>query len=411
MYTSKLVSRLSACLLRNNGSLLKSNRISASHSSFQHLFSSLPDIATSSNRFIEVQPPSLDGKVLRLSHVWLRDHCRCPECFNSITSQRNLDILKLDDNVEVKSYNLNGETVEIQWSDGHRSSFELSWLLQNTYEGKLLTKKDPQNFLWDRSLVENLQLTPIIQNQLEDINVLTEVFRRVIKYGFAKIEQVPPTVEGTQRVCEQITRLSNTFFGSLWENGTSFDHKDTGYLNGYLEAHNDTTYFTEAQGLLVFHCTQYSGTGGESLLVDGFHAAKQLKLVNPEAYEYLSNTVFHSEYIEPGEHFKALGPILRHDPINHQLEQIRFNMLDRAPLSSIPQTQTEQYYRHLKALASIIRNEENEYWFRLTPGTVLIFDNWRLLHGRAGYEGRRVLNGCYFSRSEFMSRARHLKVV
>jgi len=146
-------------------------------------------------------------------------------------------------------------------------------------------------------------------------------------------------------------------------------------------------------------------------LVDGFHAAKQLKLVNPEAYEYLSNTVFHSEYIEPGEHFKALGPILRHDPINHQLEQIRFNMLDRAPLSSIPQTQTEQYYRHLKALASIIRNEENEYWFRLTPGTVLIFDNWRLLHGRAGYEGRRVLNGCYFSRSEFMSRARHLKVV
>lgn len=96
--------------------------------------------------------------------------------------------------------------------------------------------------------MENLQLTPIIQNQLEDINVLTEVFRRVIKYGFAKIEQVPPTVEGTQRVCEQITRLSNTFFGSLWENGTSFDHKDTGYLNGYLEAHNDTTYFTEAQG-------------------------------------------------------------------------------------------------------------------------------------------------------------------
>ena len=40
--------------------------------------------------------------------------CRCSECYNSVTSQRNLDILKLDNKAEVKSYNLNGETLEIQ---------------------------------------------------------------------------------------------------------------------------------------------------------------------------------------------------------------------------------------------------------------------------------------------------------
>ena len=96
--------------------------------------------------------------------------------------------------------------------------------------------------------MEKLKLTPIFNDEMQDENVLKEVFRRVVKYGFAKIERVPPTVEGTQRVCQQITRLSNTFFGSLWENGTHFDHKDTGYLNGFLEAHNDNTYFTEAQG-------------------------------------------------------------------------------------------------------------------------------------------------------------------
>jgi len=411
MSTLKLASRISARLLRNDASFLKPMHISPIQINSQHLFSSVSDVPTGSSRFLKIQSPSLDGNVLNLSRIWLRDHCRCPECYNSVTCQRNLDILKLTDNVEVKCHNLDGETLDIQWSDGHKSSFALSWLLENTYEGKMLTKQDSQHMLWDRSLVENLQLSPIVQDQLKDESVLAEVFRRVVKYGFAKIEQVPPTVEGTQRVCEQITRLSNTFFGSLWENGTSFDHKDTGYLNGYLEAHNDTTYFTEAQGILVFHTTQFTGTGGESLLVDGFNAAKQLKQLNPEAYQYLSNTPYHSEYIEPGEHFKAVGPVLRHDPVNRQLEQIRFNMLDRAPLSSIPQTDVERYYEHMKCLASIVRSEENEYWFRLTPGTVLVFDNWRLLHGRAGFNGKRVLNGCYFSRSEFMSRARHLKVV
>ena len=54
---------------------------------------------------------------------------RCPECFNSITSQRNLDILKLDDNVEVKSYNRNGETVEIQCE---LEIFRLSYLITIT---------------------------------------------------------------------------------------------------------------------------------------------------------------------------------------------------------------------------------------------------------------------------------------
>lgn len=86
-------------------------------------------------------------------------------------------------------------------------------------------------------------------------------------------------------------------------------------------------------------------------------------------------------------------------------------MLDRAPLSSIPQSEVGTYYRHMKTMAKLMRRKENEYWFRLTPGTVLIIDNWRLLHGRAGYNGKRVLQGCYYNRSDFMSKARHHGII
>jgi alpha-ketoglutarate-dependent taurine dioxygenase len=86
-------------------------------------------------------------------------------------------------------------------------------------------------------------------------------------------------------------------------------------------------------------------------------------------------------------------------------------MLDRAPLSNIPQSHVGTFYRHLKTMAMLVKKKENEYQFRLSPGTVMIIDNWRLLHGRGSYRGERVLKGCYYSRSDFMSKARHYGII
>ena len=89
----------------------------------------------------------------------------------------------------------------------------------------------------------------------------------------------------------------------------------------------------------------------------------------------------------------------------------RFNMLDRAPLSNIPQLDVGTFYRHLRTMAMLVKKKENEYQFHLSPGTVMIIDNWRLLHGRGSYRGERVLKGCYYSRSDFMSKARHYGII
>lgn len=51
--------------------------------------------------------------------------------------------------------------------------------------------------------------------------------------------------------------------------------------------------------------------------------AKQLKQLDPSAYDYLSKVNIEAEYIEPGEHFSSWGTIFRHNPVTHVLEQIR----------------------------------------------------------------------------------------
>lgn len=52
------------------------------------------------------------------------------------------------------------------------------------------------------------------------------------------------------------------------------------------------------------------------------------------------------------------------------------------------------------------------YWKHcLQPGTVVIYNNWRILHGRTSFTGKRFFGGCYVSMTEFLSKARILKLI
>lgn len=86
-------------------------------------------------------------------------------------------------------------------------------------------------------------------------------------------------------------------------------------------------------------------------------------------------------------------------------------MNNRSSFHKMPQEESVQFYKHYKALATEIQREENEWRFILEPGTVCIFDNWRLLNGRTEYSGRRQTVGCYVARTEFHSVARRYGMI
>ena len=86
----------------------------------------------------------------------------------------------------------------------------------------------------------------------------------------------------------------------------------------------------------------------------------------------------------------------------------RFNPYDRAPLNTVPPTDIAQFYCSYTALQGIIRRQESEFWIKLKPGMVLLVDNWRVMHGRSGFTGKRVICGCYLPRDDWMSRIRAL---
>lgn len=59
-----------------------------------------------------------------------------------------------------------------------------------------------------------------------------------------------------------------------------------------------------------------------------------------------------------------------------------------------------QAYGHFYRLAN---DPVRQLRLKLAPGTVLVLDNWRVLHGRQPFSGRRVLCGAYHDRQDFES--------
>lgn len=167
---------------------------------------------------------------------------------------------------------------------------------------------------------------------------------------------------------------------------------------------------------LLYHV---DGSGGKSLLVDGFRAAMQLKSEAPEAYETLSRVLVPSHAsgndgvsIQP----VAPNPVLSHHPVTGELIQVRWNNDDRATMSRGNDFKDlEDWYDAARRWSNILVREESEHWEQLQPGRSIsesyslslisfqltpfpVFDNWRALHGRSAFTGSRRLCGGY---SEF----------
>jgi len=56
----------------------------------------------------------------------------------------------------------------------------------------------------------------------------------------------------------------------------------------------------------------------------------------------------------------------------------------------------------------ILRSPEFEIRVQLVPGKPIIFDNWRMLHGRTAFTGKRRVCGGYIGMDDFMARWRML---
>ncbi|KAL4794190.1 P-loop containing nucleoside triphosphate hydrolase protein [Aspergillus venezuelensis] len=237
---------------------------------------------------------------------------------------------------------------------------------------------------------------------------------KIHEYGFCFVEDVPLTPEATEALLKRIAFIRHTHYGGFWDFTADMTYKDTAYTSEALGAHTDNTYFTDPARLQLFHLLSHEGgDGGSSLLVDGFKAAWALAREDWTHAQILNSIPqpFHSSgnddvCITPAKEFPVFND---HEDAYGWLHQIRWNNYDRAPKSNWTLRQQEMWYKAAEHFDRIIHRPEMEIWTQLEPGTALIFDNWRMLHGRSAFTGKRRMCGGYINNDDFLSRLRLLK--
>jgi gamma-butyrobetaine dioxygenase len=145
----------------------------------------------------------------------------------------------------------------------------------------------------------------------------------------------------------------------------------------------------------LLHCLANAVDGGESGLVDGFHAAALLRAENPAAYDILTRTPVTFRFSDRDSELVTTQPMIGLDP-NGRIREIRFNNRSMQPMRLAPE-ETVAFYAAYRRFAEIVNRPELMVTFRLGPGDCVVFDNTRLLHARTGFAdtGDRHLQGCY----------------
>ncbi|KAI5620246.1 trimethyllysine dioxygenase, mitochondrial, partial [Silurus asotus] len=352
------------------------------------------------------------GLVMHFNYVWLRDHCRSASCYNSKTNQRNLDTGSIDLNIRPTKTRVDEENLFLTWPDGHATRYNLAWLAKNSYEGQKWSAKQPR-ILWNSEIYTNAKVPPVSWEKFMSCDEELKTFlNNFLLYGIAFVEDVPATIDATETVSKRVSVIRETMYGRMWSFTSDFSRGDTAYTKLALDRHTDTSYFQEPCGIQVFHCLRHEGTGGRTLLVDGFNSANKVLEQSPENFELLSQVPIKHEFIEnTGDyqnHMIGIGPVVNVFPWNNDVYMIRYNNYDRAVINTVPHNVTQRWYVAHRQLTDELRKPENELWVKLKPGKVLFIDNWRVLHGRESFTGLRQLCGCYLTRDDVLNTARAL---
>ena len=351
----------------------------------------------------------------RIPNVWLRDNCQCGTCMHGDTRQRLVDSFGIPAGIGMETYEIEGEEegdggrrLKVTWEDGHESSYPFSLLRQTlkTEAAKVVQRLGlvPLS-LWDKGVAAE---PPIVDYKGVMSGEMAGLLKHLREYGFCYVDGTPfEDPQDTKALLEKIAFIRETHYGGFYDFTADLASKDTAYTNIALEAHTDTTYFSDPAGLQAFHLLSHTdGEGGASLLVDGFKVAEELLKTDKQAYGILATVNVHGHAsgndgisIQPYRGF----PVLEHDIATGDLLRVRWNSSDRASIE-LPIDQVETWYDAARKFDTLLKKKENEYWEQLKSGRVLIFDNWRVLHGRSSFTGKRRICGAYIARDDWISK-------
>ena len=400
-----------------------------------------------------------DGSAFELHGLWLRDACRDATVVSEQAGERYLDRISFSpegqhSRGEVADAKLldDGTDIEITWKDDPRlegrSRFSSGFLrMYSSVVGKVLDghrhHERNKDFEWLRAYsgfanapTPDLSLKKLWTNQAVEDQFQHRDFGSVVSSDSANLELMQAVMEHGVVIMDNVPvaddssvllNFVNQCLGGMQKDPARDEpnwviQRKAGAVSvSYAQErrlNNHTDQSVPAHGIpaLLLVVNYIEGTGYNTL-VDGYAVAAALKERNPKAFQLLSTygncqeRDFVRSRVDSSQ--KGTQPMLctTNHPIiqteaQGKLIRIQFNEVFRTP-STVPFEKFVEWHEAYLLWNELIHSSEFEVEVPISQGQMLILDNWRVLHGRAGGKSspNRVIMGGTVVREAFHSKA------
>lgn len=348
-----------------------------------------------------------DGASHYFNYYWLRDNC--PTSFNAATRERSFDIFYLSTAPRAAQAEVKGDALEIVWQDeDHVTRFPLSWLEEYREPKPRHDPADLPRVAWYGD--HYAEVPRFSQPELvADPAARIKWIEAMLTEGLTIVTDMPDSDAALTETANLIGQVRPTFFGEYFDVKTHINPTNTAYTASALELHTDTPAEEYAPGVQFLHCRANTVQGGGSLYTDGVAVANAFHQRDPAGFRLLSEVAIpfyceHDTYdmrsrqtvIELDQHGEVSGlTISQH----------------MADFFDLPQDLLDAYYPAFCRFGRMLQEEKYMMQFVMKAGECMVFDNHRIVHGRAAYSatsGDRYLRGCYTDRAEMRSTYRAL---
>ena len=346
-----------------------------------------------------------DGQQSEYHALWLRDHC--PSRWHAKTRERTHDTAELDLNVSVINSDITANQLLLTYSDGHHSKYDQSYLYQ--YRNLALDIRPFGDYVTLDPAADPMPECDY-EEVMDTAEGLLKFLNQIKTYGFSIVRNTPCNDWQVDEVAKRIAYLRETNFGRRFEVISKPNPNNQAYTHDALANHTDLSNWEAPPGIQFLHCLNNESEGGESVLVDGFRVADQLREQDPESWQLLTEVRINNRFHDEKWDIRYPAPLIC--MVNGVYHEIRYNPGLMGAQMVSPED-TVKFYKALQGYAQLSgSNGSSEWLFKLQPGDLMVFNNRRTLHGRKSFDpntGARKLQGLYVDWDEWMSCIRVLQ--
>ncbi|PHH65635.1 hypothetical protein CDD81_1721 [Ophiocordyceps australis] len=361
----------------------------------------------------------------------IRDNCSCHECRDATSGNKLFTTAEIAPDVAVLNVEEDlrlGLRVTLGSASGGEATQHQTMLVWSEVSDLVAPQRqrrvqDTANmeaarrrfmpFFWKRNSVEK-EMKTVPWQELQSPKGVWMVLEQLTRLGLVVVKDVPQQADAVEQIARLLGPVRETFYGRTFELRAKENADNVAYTRRALPLHQDLLYLNPPPRLQLLHC--YSDGGAPrvpTLFCDAERIGRLLcslrprfpvldpLFVDPVPYQYKANAHYYCN-----EH-----PVIDIDWRDQAYRQLWWSPPFVAP-RQISGYSLAPWILVARFISSLFAHKSNMFPLDLESGQCVIFDNWRLLHGRGPLlppqqappaATERLFYGTYLAAEDFYS--------